>query len=215
MTQGTRRLYFGYGSNLWLEQMALRCLGSDFIGIGRLPRYRWMINSRGYANVAETNNPQNSTNNNKDEEEAEEVWGLVYALSEADEKQLDVNEGVPFAYEKRVLEVECLWESSDGNGGKKERTKEMVLVYIDFKRADGEGNLPRAEYVYRMNMGIGDALRKGVPRGYVDKVLRRWIPEEAHQDKDGESMKVKELARKQAVSFKDESGVYRGGERTG
>ena len=78
-------LYFGYGSNLWQEQMALRCPGSQFVGIGRLAKYRWMINSRGYANVAPCTVGT----------EEEEVWGLIYTLTSEDEDRLDVNEGVP------------------------------------------------------------------------------------------------------------------------
>jgi hypothetical protein len=46
-------LYFGYGSNLWLHQMQLRCPTSQYLGVARLPNYRWIINDRGYANVVE------------------------------------------------------------------------------------------------------------------------------------------------------------------
>jgi hypothetical protein len=33
-------LYFGYGSNLWLHQMQLRCPTSQYLGVARLPNYR-------------------------------------------------------------------------------------------------------------------------------------------------------------------------------
>ena len=34
-----------------------------------------------------------------------EVWGIVFILSEADEKNLDRHEGVPFSYKKEIIEV--------------------------------------------------------------------------------------------------------------
>lgn len=193
-----KTLYLGYGSNLWQAQMALRCPNSQFVGIGRLARYRWMINSRGYANVAPCKEAD-------DDDQDQEVWGLVYTLTPDDEARLDVNEGVPWAYEKRLLQGE-FWGKDEGG---KERE---MLVYIDFLRDDGEGNKPREEYVHRMNMGIRDALRVGVPGGYVEGVLRRWIPEE---DLGEEGDGVRELARKQAARFEDESGLGRTGSGVG
>ncbi|KAK3693674.1 hypothetical protein B0T22DRAFT_450441 [Podospora appendiculata] len=188
------KLYFGYGSNLWKAQMTLRCPTSQFEGIGRLRRYEWVINSRGYANIAATGS------------DTDEVWGLVYSLSASDESRLDVNEGVPHAYEKRMQAVE-FWDGGNGGGGAAAAAaaaaaagKEIqMLVYIDFLRTSGEGNKPKPEYVHRMNMGISDALGEGMPKSYVDAVLRRWIPEEEGTDA------VRELALKQAVRFEEET----------
>ena len=45
--------YFAYGSNMWKAQMAERCPGNAFIGIGCLEGWRWQINERGYANAVE------------------------------------------------------------------------------------------------------------------------------------------------------------------
>jgi len=86
-------LYFGYGSNLWLHQMSLRCPGSTYRGLARLPSHRWIINSRGYANVVFSNST------------SDVVWGMVYALQPSDEKRLDRNERVPYAYTKEILSV--------------------------------------------------------------------------------------------------------------
>ncbi|KAL2134591.1 hypothetical protein VTI74DRAFT_11414 [Chaetomium olivicolor] len=192
--------YFAFGSNLWQSQMSLRCPASPYSGLGRLRGYKWFINARGYANIAPT-----STGDNGDGDD--EVWGLVYDLSRADEARLDVNEGVPYAYEKRVVPVE-FWPSSSadledgvGNGEGKPEVVDM-LVYIDFKRNQG-GHQPRAEYVHRMNMGIKDAVREGVPQAYVDAALRKYIPPEEEAD-TGAIL----LAQRQAAGFKDESGIY-------
>jgi gamma-glutamylcyclotransferase len=75
-----------------------------------------------------------------------------------------------------------------------------ALVYIDRKRV--AESRPRKEYVYRMNMGIRDAVKMGVPRGYVDAVMRKFIPDEGEGREKGE---VERVAMKQALSFVDEN----------
>ena len=37
------RMYFGYGSNLWLDQVTRRCPKSKFTGLGRLRGWKWFI----------------------------------------------------------------------------------------------------------------------------------------------------------------------------
>ena len=169
-------LYFGYGSNLWLEQMSLRCPSSTYIGVARIKGYRWLINTRGYANIVETPGDPSS-----------EVFGLVYRLTSVDESKLDKNEGthhVPPAYTKEMMGGE-VWIAGD-QGPKIEQViigssgceQHELLLYIDRRRTE-EGT-PREEYVKRMNLGITDAVSKGVPRGYIDSVLRRYIPDLRH-----------------------------------
>jgi len=235
-TETTNKLYFGYGSNLWKAQMALRCPVSKFVGLGRLRGYRWMINSRGYANIAQlTNTPNDNDNDNNNSGSTgsdgpgsnTEVYGLIYSLTPADEARLDINEGVPVAYEKRMVSAELFPPKADSGkgvelGGTEKGEVVPMLVYIDFKRTSGDGCRPRLEYIHRMNMGIRDGLEEGLPKGYVDGVMRRWIPEEdldekpegeEGTEKNGGAVKgknggaVKELAMRQAMSFQDESGV--------
>lgn len=177
------RLYFGYGSNLWKEQMLLRCPTSSYMGIARLNGYRWIINERGYANVVETFDSTKSP--------ANEVWGLVFSLQPSDEDKLDVNEGVPEAYTKEDLEVE-FWSTNNGDA-KPEVTQ--MLVYIDRKRL--EPDVPKKEYIYRMNRGVADALEEGVPVEYVNEVVRKFIP-------DLEDESVAKFARQQAIVFEEE-----------
>ena len=45
------RYYVAYGSNMWDEQMRMRCPQSKKIGAARLAVYRFIITTRGYANV--------------------------------------------------------------------------------------------------------------------------------------------------------------------
>ncbi|KAF7440626.1 hypothetical protein PC9H_000972 [Pleurotus ostreatus] len=150
-------LYFGYGSNMWLEQMERRCPQSTYVGIAILEGWRWMINERGYANVVPS--------------AEDHVYGLVYKLSEEDEKSLDVYEGVPLDYIKKFMAVKQ-------SGSAPLLNKEFnTLVYVDEIRLHDD--LPRTEYIYRMNMAIRDALKEGVPPEYMDKYLRPFIPANA------------------------------------
>ena len=180
-------IYFGYGSNLWKDQMIQRCPTSEYLGIARLNGYRWIINNRGYANVVEPSANDTSAD--------DVVWGLVYSLEAEDEERLDVNEGVPYAYTKELLKVDY-WPAS--NSSKPNTTapaaEETMLVYIDRKRT--KPDTPKKEYIYRMNMGIKDAEAEGMPREYVEKVVRKFISEE---DDEG----ARALALKQAVLFED------------
>jgi gamma-glutamylcyclotransferase len=70
------------------------------------------------------------------------------------------------------------------------------LVYIN--RGAVTPSKPKEEYVYRMNMGIQDAIEKGVPEGYVEEVMRKYIPE---MEEVGE---VVEVAKRQATESGNE-----------
>lgn len=186
MAKAQQTLYFGYGSNLWLHQMSLRCPTSKYIGVARLSDYRWIINSRGYANIVASAS-------------SDAVYGLVYSLAPSDEAQLDINEDVPHAYTKETMKAQ-FWASEAAEpvdiaiGGTRELAANL-LVYIDRYRMVDEA--PKQEYIHRMNMGIKDALRKGVPEDYVDQVIRKFIPEQCEPG-------MQELANRQARRFEDE-----------
>lgn len=188
-------LCFGYGSNIWLQQMRHRCPESTYLGVARLPSYRWIISEHGYANVVHvpSSRPSDSTSSTE-----HEVYGLVYALSPTDEARLDINEGVPFSYEKALLKVQ-LWPSSEGEAWvnvAEAGVETEVLVYVN--RRAVRDSAPKAEYVYRMNMAIKDGVRMGVPEGYVRSVMRRFIPEV-------EDESLREVAEGQALMFEDET----------
>ena len=158
-------LYFGYGSNLWLDQMRRRCPSSPYVGVARLRNYRWMINARGFANIVSSTKSDDV------------VYGLVYDLAPEDEEDLDDIEGVPIAYTKETMRME-FWKGSrkenvDVTG---EAEEKELLVYIDRLRVVDD--VPKEEYIHRMNMGIRDALKRGVPTEYVERVIRPFIAAE-------------------------------------
>lgn len=172
--------------------MKQRCPTSKYLGIARLNGYRWIIYERGYANIVEISKEDKLAKHDY----TQEVWGLVYSLESKDEDRLDGNEGVPYAYTKEYLECD-FFEAKDGKKSDVESDPKEVdmLVYINRKLITP--GKTKKEYIYRMNMGIKDALQEGVPKAYVDKVMRKFIP-------DVEDETVKEVAKKQGLEFEDE-----------
>lgn len=171
-------LYFGYGSNLWQEQMAERCPHSGYVGVARLERYRWIIYEKGYANIVETSNTDDV------------VYGLVYHLTPSDEANLDRYEGVagePPAYSKELIPA-SFWPSKRTHTpitpppssdwvdvtNSTAATNRTMLVYINRNLTAIAS--PKEEYISRMNAGIKDAEICGVPKTYIDHVIREFIP---------------------------------------
>ena len=138
-------MYFAYGSNLSFAQMNKRCPYNLKIGIGILEGYRWIISKRGYANVVKSQHDY--------------VFGEVYKITEYDESQLDIREGVEKkSYEKIPLEIfvdDIAYE---------------CLVYVDPITEEGT---PDEGYASTINKGIVDC---NLPEDYVKKYLRDKIP---------------------------------------
>ncbi|HEY4520060.1 MAG TPA: gamma-glutamylcyclotransferase family protein [Candidatus Paceibacterota bacterium] len=83
--------YFAYGSNMSEEQMAEpeRAPDAKKIGVAVLSNYEFFINARGVASISE--------------KPSKFVQGIVYEISETDEKKLDKREGVPKYYTKQDI----------------------------------------------------------------------------------------------------------------
>jgi len=155
--------------------MHRRCPGHTLIGTALLPRHRWIINTRGYANLVPTTT---ATNDDHDHD----TYGVVYTITESDEAQLDLSEGVPYWYQRVKLSVKLLllpsYSSSSGEGEAdregegEESVLEDVLVYIDTIRTrDGA---PKEEYISRINNGFKDAA--GIPKEWVERYVRKYVP---------------------------------------
>jgi hypothetical protein len=102
----------------------------------------------------------------------------VYELSHKDEKSLDKCEGFPLLYEKRVTPIKLKVTTSSDNDENETATKRTmdVMAYIDF--ANTTRDVPRTEYIHRINMGLKDSLQRGIPQSYIDKYIRPFIPAE-------------------------------------
>jgi gamma-glutamylcyclotransferase (GGCT)/AIG2-like uncharacterized protein YtfP len=121
--QQESRLYFAYGSNMNVRQMALRCPGSTPLGKGRLDGWQFRINSRGYATIQ----PR----------EGATVWGAVWKVDEDDLRSLDRYEGVRLGLYERV---ELLVER-DG------MARSRCVVYVDPDGGAGKAGMDYAERV--------------------------------------------------------------------
>ena len=86
-------LYFAYGSNLVLDQMAQRCPRSRTMGTAVLTGWRFRINAGGWATIVP--------------ESGARVYGLLWDLPPEDEASLDLYEEMPSGlYAKQVLTVQ-------------------------------------------------------------------------------------------------------------
>ena len=145
MTNRTMKTYFAYGSNMWNDQMSKRCPQSKKLGNARLLGYRWIISKRGYANVVKA--------------DADAVEGVLFEISDSDERELDRFEGVSSgSYRKENLSV----STNTGH--------QVALVYVDPIAEEG---MAKQEYFKRINAGVSDAR---LSEDYVERVIRRFIP---------------------------------------
>ncbi|KAL2878297.1 hypothetical protein SGCOL_006549 [Colletotrichum sp. CLE4] len=181
-TTSPPRLYFAYGSNLSPTQMSLRCPASTPLGLAHLPNHTFIINSRRYANVV-PNGPVDAPHPPSavpatDTAPAPGVYGILYALPPQDEATLDRCEGVPHSYQKQELAVKVVNFTPAGTAAAVNLTpgsNVTALVYVDTERT--EPSTPWDEYIDRMNRGVDEATERfGLPRGYVDEVIRAYIP---------------------------------------
>lgn len=74
------KYYFAYGANMDLDRMLDRCPNANFIEVGELKGYRFIINTRGVASIV----PDITSS----------VNGIIWTIAEEDEAFLDYFEGV-------------------------------------------------------------------------------------------------------------------------
>ena len=123
------KLYFAYGSNMSDSQMNDRCPDNKKMGVAILPGYRWIISTRGLANVVKA--------------QESEVEGILWEISPTDENNLDKFEGVAGgSYGRFEVAVK-----HDGE-------VKSALIYIDPCTEEGRS---KDEYVKRMNRALADA----------------------------------------------------------
>ncbi|KAI0803564.1 hypothetical protein GGR55DRAFT_699939 [Xylaria sp. FL0064] len=182
------QLYFAYGNNLCLEQMAKRCPNSFYVGRAVLKDYYWHINEMGVANIK----PKRGYN----------VHGLVYELRYDDEARLDRYEGVHHGVYAKSYKIVKLYPAAPGalqmhtrsmvnKGGPDQviktarqysiSTRELpasiqynVLVYLS-EAFIGAGYV-QYKYIHQMNSGTRDAISLGIPKAYFKNTIANWMP---------------------------------------
>jgi gamma-glutamylcyclotransferase (GGCT)/AIG2-like uncharacterized protein YtfP len=136
--------YFAYGSNMNLEQMALRCPGARMVGLVRKTGWRYLINQRGY--VTSIDDPD------------AETLGCLWELSEEHWAALDRYEGVSGGFYRRV---DCEVLSIDS---------EELVQSVAYRAANETPGTPSATYA---NVVIDGAHQIGLPESYLD-FLESW-----------------------------------------
>lgn len=124
------------------------------VSLTTLLHRKWIINSRGYANIIPS--------------KEDIVYGFIFELTQADERRLDKFEGKE--YERLNKQVKLVTVKDSYKKG-----TVTALVYIDIVRKDDD--VPKDEYVDRINMAVKDGLKEGIPKEYFDKYIRPFIPE--------------------------------------
>jgi hypothetical protein len=104
------------------------------------------------------------------------VYGFIYELNPKDEASLDIHEGAPCIYDKKIHSVRVRLRTSPSDGETATKKTVDALVYIDFVSTSPD--VPRAEYIHRINMALQDGLKNGIPQSYIDKYIRPFIPAE-------------------------------------
>lgn len=180
-------------------------LSASPVALAKLDGWSWFICEFGYANVLPPTSLRVESQEDSTVREAEEgegeVYGVLYEMDEDDEGLLDRYEAVDYSapaaglggrgkvdrklrpreqgigdYNKWYLDarvVAWLDETQREKRGAEEVQK--VLVYVDEERVDEAR--PKNEYVGRMNRGIREAVGLGLSREWVDRVMRRFIPD--------------------------------------
>ena len=136
--------YFAYGSNMNLDQMAMRCPGARMLGLFRKPGWRYIINQRGYVTALDDPNAV--------------TLGCLWELTEEHWAALDRYEGVSGGFYRRV---DCEVLSLD--------SEEPVPV-IAYRAANETPGAPSETYA---DVVIEGARQIGLPESYLE-FLESW-----------------------------------------
>lgn len=146
------RLYFAYGSNINLDQMAYRCPDAEVVGPVTLENHELLFRRGGFATIAP--------------KEGETVTGLLWSITPECEQSLDRYEGYPRFYDKRPVTV----RDSQGQ-------ELSVMAYIMDERFR-EPMLPACSYYH----GILEGYRQnGMPTEPLKRAWEHCV-QEVHQE---------------------------------
>ena len=142
-------LYFAYGSNINLEQMAHRCPDALLVGPVTLQNYELQFRGSGFATVA----PKKDC----------VVHGLLWKLTPSCEQSLDRYEGYSRHYIKEAVTV----QTADGS-------KIPVMAYIMAEPMCRQPALPYPRYYRAIQQGFE---ANGLPVESLEEAWNRTIDE--------------------------------------
>lgn len=144
-----KTLYFAYGSNINLEQMAERCPDATPVGPVMLDNYELLFRGGGFATIAPC--------------EGGQVQGLLWEITPRSERSLDIYEGYPRFYEKQTVPVR------DGQG-----RELQVMAYVMTGERSRIPSLP-SKYYYT---GIAEGLRQNnMPLEPLEQAFQKLVAE--------------------------------------
>ncbi|RAL04361.1 uncharacterized protein BO80DRAFT_422209 [Aspergillus ibericus CBS 121593] len=176
------------------------------LAIARLPKWRWLIHQRGYANVLPPRDLRIGGQLHPDAErvpiagDEDAVYGVLYDMGVEDERILDGYEGVDWdapvakggkeglgvdvrpreqgrgSYNKWVVEAEVVKWVVVGGGGEREKRETVVPVLVYVDEKRVTMGPPQKEYIPRMNRAIRESVELGLPAQWAEEVMRPSIP---------------------------------------
>ena len=142
------KLYFAYGSNINLEQMAYRCPAAQVVGPVTLDGHELLFRGNARGNGVATIAPK----------EGHQVHGLLWKITPACETSLDFYEGYPRLYEKEPVTV---WD--------REGRQLTVMAYVMTDNEKWRSPAMPSEFYYQ---GIRDGYQQnGLP---VQELKKAW-----------------------------------------
>ena len=148
-TDSPGKLYFAYGSNINVRQMAERCPSAELVGNAVLHNYALVFRARNNGNGVASILPQ----------KGRKVYGVLWKLTAECEESLDIYEGYPRLYEKREVTV----RDEGGNACK-------VMTYAMTDGKTREPALPSDAYYKRIRDGYR---QNALPEKSLDSALQR------------------------------------------
>ena len=167
-------LYFAYGSNINLDQMAHRCPDAEPVCNVVLDNHSLAFRGRNDGNGVATIVPH----------KGRKVYGVLWKLTPNCEKSLDRWEGCPVVYDKQTVNV----RDADGN-------RYAVMTYAMTHEKTREPAMPSEAYFQRIQDGYA---QNGLPTRSLSLALQRIRDEVAerrrgvnHSDKPDQERKKK------------------------
>ena len=137
MKKNSIRYYLAYGSNLNIDQMAVRCPGAKIEGIATIPDYRLLFRGSQTGSYLTIEKCPGAS-----------VPCGVWSLTPEDEAALDFYEGVPTFYRKETMRVEIHSEAFD-----RDLIADALVYIMDERRPLG---VPAQWYLTTVGAGYMD-----------------------------------------------------------
>lgn len=148
MSEAAQRLYFAYGSNLYLPRMTQRVPSAVPLGVAQLPGYRLTFDK--LADCGSTKCTIEAT-----EEEAKTVWGTVYRIDPAEQPRLDEAEGPDY----EIIDIEVCMSAGE---------RLAVFTYRARPECVGSGS----PFVWYRDLVLQGARQHALPADYVNRIAQ-------------------------------------------